>query len=173
MTDRSGLSSVPPSGTIVDREHRFPARVYFADTDAAGIVYHAAYLTFAERARTEWMRLIGYPHARMMNPAGQQDPEGDLGLRIEGAVFAVRKVTLDYRRPARLDDLLEIRSRVARFGGASMTVRQDVCRGDAVLVEIELLMVCVNAAGRPVRIPDQLRAAMGHDPGGDAGGETG
>ncbi len=144
------------SGAFTGSVHVYPLRVYFEDTDAGGVVYHATYLNFAERARTEMMRLLGCDHPRMM--AG------------DGIVFAVRRAALDYRRPARLDDRLEVHTRVTRLGGASIDVEQAIRRpaDDALLCVVELRLVCMSLgeAPRAVRIPDHLRRhveALGDD----------
>ncbi len=129
--------------------HVFPIRVYFEDTDAFGIVYHSNYLNFAERARTEMMRLFGLEHSRLM--------AGD-----DGMAFAVRRCEADFRRPARLDDCLEVRSRVVALGGATIDMDQvvysptddlDVCR-------MTLQLACVQRNGRPARVPASLRTKL-------------
>jgi acyl-CoA thioester hydrolase len=105
------------SGVLEAGVHRIRIRVYYEDSDAAGIVYHAAYLAFAERARTELLRCLGLDHAT-------------LRARF-GLVFTVRRCSIDYLAPARLDDLLEIATRVVRRGGASLELEQRVLRGAA------------------------------------------
>ncbi|MBM3585712.1 MAG: tol-pal system-associated acyl-CoA thioesterase [Alphaproteobacteria bacterium] len=127
--------------------HRFAVRVYYEDTDAAGIVYYANYLRFAERARTEWLRTLGFDHVRL-------DRDGGVG-------FAVRRCTVDYRRPARLDDVLEVATALKRARGASVTLEQVVRRGEDELVRLDVELALLDAAGRPARFPDPLRAAFG------------
>jgi len=134
------------SGRLVGRTHHFPVRVYFADTDAAGIVYHAAYLEFAERARTEMMRLAGFLH-------------GDLKARL-GLLLGVRSCEIEYIRAARLDDLLELRTSVEEVTGASMRLRQEVWRGAEEVARMSIRLVCIGADGRPARIPEELREAV-------------
>jgi acyl-CoA thioester hydrolase len=107
--------SADESGCLIGRTHHFPVRVYFADTDAAGLVYHATYFVFAERARTEMMRLAGFDH-------------GDLHKRL-GMLLGVRSCQAEYLRPARLDDLLEIRTTIEELAGASLRLRQEVWPG--------------------------------------------
>lgn len=143
MTD---LSTLMRTGV-----HVFPIRVYFEDTDAFGIVYHSNYLNFAERARTEMMRLFGLEHSRLM--------AGDDGL-----AFAVRRAEADFRRPARLDDLLQVRSRVIALGGATIDMEQVVYRpsDDLDLVLMRLQLACVQRNGRPARVPAELRSRL-HD----------
>ena len=125
--------------------HQFPVRVYYEDTDAAGIVYYANYLKFAERARTEMMRDMGFEHERMQR-------EHDL-------VLAVRRCAIDYLLPAKLDDALVIATTVTAAAGAALELEQDVRRGDAVLARLELRIACLNSAGRPRRLPPALAAA--------------
>ncbi|MCB8876758.1 tol-pal system-associated acyl-CoA thioesterase [Acidisoma silvae] len=127
--------------------HLYPVRVYFEDTDAGGIVYHANYLRFAERARTEALRAMGLPHSDMM-------------LR-HGMIFVVRHAELDYQRPARLDDSLVVETTTTSVGGASMKLRQRVKRGDETLVVVDVTLVSVREeTGRADRIPAAWRDAL-------------
>jgi len=126
--------------------HRFPVRVYYEDTDAAGIVYYANYLKFAERARSEWLREVGGSEAA--------------ALRASGLLFVVRRCAIDYMQPARLDDLLEVETRVTGFAGATLDLEQIVRRGETDLVAMNVTLACLNAAGRPARLPAALRAAL-------------
>jgi acyl-CoA thioester hydrolase len=124
----------------------YPLRVYYEDTDAAGIVYYANYLRFAERARTEMMRSLGLNHSGMMAE--------------EGVVFAVRHCTADFLAPARLDDWLEVVTRITGLRGASLGMEQWVRRDGADLVRMSLKLACMTLAGRPSRIPATLRADL-------------
>ena len=126
--------------------HRFPVRVYYEDTDAGGIVYHAQYLCFAERARTELLRKAGADHNSL--------------LREHGGVFAVHRAMVDFRRPARLDDLLVVESRVERYGGARLALRQDIKRDDEPIVRIEVELAFISLDMRPRRLPAQLVAGF-------------
>lgn len=126
--------------------HRQAIRVYFEDTDAAGIVYYANYLKFAERARTDMLRDLGISHAEMM--------------KHDGLMLVVRRCEIDYLKPARLDDLLIIETEATKLGGASVELRQRVLRGDEVLAELNVLVVCIGKDGRPARIPDHVRGAI-------------
>jgi acyl-CoA thioester hydrolase len=126
--------------------HRFAVRVYYEDTDAAGIVYYANYLKFAERARSEWLREIGAAEAE--------------ALRASGLLFVVRRCEIDYLQPARLDDLLEVATRVTGFAGATLALEQTVRRDGADLVVMNVTLACLNSAGRPARLPVALRAAL-------------
>jgi acyl-CoA thioester hydrolase len=125
-------------------EHVFPFRVYYEDTDAAGIVYYANYFKFAERARTEMLRARGFDHRQL-------DAK-------DGVAFA------DYLLPARLDDALEVRTRVTHVGGATLEADQDITRGDAVLTRLKVRLACINRAGRPARIPAAILAAFRSNP---------
>lgn len=130
-----------------DGVHRHAVRVYFEDTDAGGIVYHANYLRFAERARTEALRAMGLPHSDMM-------------LR-HGMIFVVRHAELDYQRPARLDDSLVIETTAVAVRGASAKLRQRVLRGAETLVVVDVTLVSVRQdTGRADRIPAAWRDAL-------------
>ncbi len=136
------------------KAHRYPVRVYYEDTDAGGIVYHANYLRFAERGRTEALRDLGVPHAEMS--------------ALHGLFFMVRRIKVDYLAPARLDDSLVVETTTLAVGGATVELRQDVVRakgaesGDEVLLaRIELQLVCGRISDqRPARIPPSWREAM-------------
>lgn len=134
------------AGAFVGAVHVFPMRVYFEDTDAAGIVYYANYLKFAERARTEMLREMGVNHARMMAD--------------DGLAFTVRRCSVDYLKPARLDDRLEVHTRLLEVRGASLVAEQTVRgkRGD--LARLGLRLACTDSAGRPARMPGRLRARL-------------
>ncbi len=126
--------------------HTMPLRVYYEDTDAGGIVYHANFLKFAERARTEMMRALGFAHS---------------GIAAEsGTVFTVRQLSADFQRPARLDDLLSVTTRIIEIGGARLRLDQRICRDGAVLAALDLVVACIGRDGRPRRIPPALRAAL-------------
>ena len=122
-----------------------PIRVYFQDTDAGGVVYHASYVNFMERARTEWLReRYGYSNAGLM--------------REFGVVFVVRSLRLDYFKPALLDDLLEVTAQIKDVGRSRLTLLQNVRRGDEVLAEGEVHLVCVSVESfKPVSVPEVLR----------------
>ena len=120
-----------------------PVRVYFQDTDAGGVVYHASYVNFMERARTEWLRTHGYSNAGLMKEFG--------------SVFVVRSLKLDYFKPALLDDLLEVTAQVNDIGRSRISLLQSVCRDDEVLTEAEIHLVYVSLESfKPVRIPEVL-----------------
>ncbi|RYC33083.1 tol-pal system-associated acyl-CoA thioesterase [Lichenibacterium minor] len=122
--------------------HRFPVRVYYEDTDFSGVVYHAGYLRFLERGRTEMLRDLGVDQASLF---GAEPPLG----------FAVARLEIDFRRPARMDDLLEVETRVADVGGASLTMAQRITRGGDPLVDATVRVAAVSR-GRAVRLPGDL-----------------
>lgn len=135
------------SGFFEAGEHALPLRVYYEDTDAAGIVYHASYLRFAERARTEFLRLAGIDQRPL--------------VAAEGLAFAVRRAEIDYRWPALLDDRLEVRSRLVRLGAASVEIEQRIVRERQTLVTIMVKVACVElSTGRPKRLPAAVRDAL-------------
>jgi acyl-CoA thioester hydrolase len=125
--------------------HELAVRVYYEDTDFSGRVYHASYLRFMERGRTEWLRALGYEHGAL---AGEQH-----------VVFAVRRLAIDYLAPAAIDDLLRIETRVAAVRGAAIDFAQTVARGGLTLATATIL-VAVLRDGRPMRIPPALRALL-------------
>ncbi|HTZ37983.1 MAG TPA: tol-pal system-associated acyl-CoA thioesterase [Stellaceae bacterium] len=130
--------------------HSLPVRVYYEDTDAAGMVYHANYLKFAERGRSEMLRSLGFAHSR---------------LRAENGVgFAVRRCAIDYRAPARLEDALTVDTALEGVGAATLTMRQEISRDGELLVAIDMLVACIGRDGRPRRLPPALRAALADRP---------
>jgi acyl-CoA thioester hydrolase len=135
----------PPMGHCHGGVHIFAARIYYEDTDAGGVAYHTSYLRLAERARTEMMRCAGFSHRELLE-------------RFE-VLFALRRCTVDFRLPARLDDALEVRTRVARVAGASFEGRQLILRDALPLVKVATTLACIAADGRPVRLPAAVRSA--------------
>lgn len=130
--------------------HSLEIRVYYEDTDLAGIVYYANYLKFIERGRSEWVREFGVDQ-------GQLKATG-------GGVFAVRRVVADYRAPAVFDDLLDVRTRYLSHSGARLMLHQTVLRAEKLLFEAEVTLVCINDAGRPIPLPDSLTVHFGKNP---------
>ena len=120
--------------------HRCPIRVYYEDTDAAGIVYYANYLKFAERARTEMMRASGASHSEMIDAPSTHR-------------FAVSRCEVDYLKPARLDDLLNVETRVIEVGAAVIDLDQRVLREGELLADLKIRIACLNRKGRPQRLP--------------------
>ena len=135
----SGPEDRPHEGRFVGNEHRYPVRVYFEDTDVAGIVYYANYLRFMERARSEMLRAVGI---------GQRETlEGGEG------VYAVAEAHIKYRAPAKLDDALIVSSRVREVRAASCVIHQRVMRGDEVLADAHVTAAFLSPEGRPKRQP--------------------
>ena len=137
--------SDPPSGYIANKAHHFPLRVYFEDTDLTGVVYHANYLRYCERARSDAMRALGLDH-RGAFEAGQ-------------GYFAVVNLTIRYRAPARLDDALVIISQITILRAASWLVHQRVMRGAQLLADADVHVAFLDAKGRPTRQPADWSAA--------------
>lgn len=136
----------PARPSRAEAHHVFPLRVYYEDTDAAGIVYYANYLKFAERARTEMLRARGFDHTRLDS--------------LAGLAFAVRSCSVDYRRPARLDDALEVHTRITRIGGATLEADQEIRRAGVTVTRLHVRLACINRDGRPARLPPMLRTAF-------------
>ncbi len=134
------------SGAPTPLVHRWPVRIYFEDTDAAGIVYHGRYLNFCERARTEFLRALGLDHPRL--------------LAEHQSIFVVRRVRLDLRRPAHLDDRLTVVSSVHRARGASVDFEQRVERADELIATAMIDLAVVNPELRPRRLPPALTTLL-------------
>lgn len=123
-----------------------PLRVYYEDTDAAGIVYYANYLRFIERGRTEFLRALGHDQHLLMQ---------------QGVAFAVRSVVAEYLKPARLDDQLTVDTEVAELGGAQVVFAQRIVRGEDLLLDAKIRVACIDpASGRPIRIPRPIHAQL-------------
>jgi len=138
------------SGEMRGGHHVLMVRVYYEDTDFSGVVYHASYLRFMERGRTDYLRQHGIDHRAMFEATSADGA---------GFAFVVRGMQIEFIRPARMDDVLEIRTAPADVKGASATLHQRVMRGGETLVEANVRFACV-AGGRPQRIPPALRDAM-------------
>jgi len=126
--------------------HTLPLRVYYEDTDAAGMVYHANYLKFAERGRSEMLRSLGFPHRK-------------LGAE-HGVGFAVRRCAIEYLAPARLEDDLTVVTTLTGVGAATLQAKQQIRRDDRLLVDLDVVVACIGRDGRPRRIPVALRQAL-------------
>lgn len=131
-----------------NQSHKFPIRVYYEDTDAQGIVFYANYLKYTERARTEMLRSSDFDHADH--------------IKKQGNMFVVRHIEISYHASARLDDQLNIETTVQKIGGASALLKQNVMKGDSLLVETDVTLVCIDQNSKPVRIPDEARQALSH-----------
>jgi acyl-CoA thioester hydrolase len=155
----TGSSHVALDGEIRDGRHVMPVRVYYEDTDFSGIVYHANYLRFMERGRTNYLRLLGADQGALFAEAAKEAP---------GFAFVVRSMTLEFRKAARMDDVLTVTTAPAEVKGASITLAQTVARGDETLVEAQVRVAFV-AGGRARPIPKALRIAMRADQPPDGG----
>jgi acyl-CoA thioester hydrolase len=151
----------PLDGKIRDGRHYQQVRVYYEDTDFSGIVYHASYLRFMERGRTNYLRLIGADHRALFEQAAAEAP---------GFAFVVRHMDIAFRKPAHMDDVLDIITTPKQVRGASVTLHQQVKRGEDLLVEAHVQVAFVSG-GRARPIPKPLRIAMKADQ--DAGTPTG
>jgi len=145
------------SGRIVEdaggRRHVLPVRVYFEDTDFSGLVYHASYLRWCERGRSDFLRLRGNDHRALIAGSEGREP----------AAFVVRRMKLEYLKPARIDEILEVNTRVREIGAASLTLIQTITRDEVPLFEAEVMVVLVSVSGKPLRISQGIRSALGGD----------
>ena len=132
------------------QHHVLPVRVYFEDTDAGGVVYHASYVRFAERGRTGFLRLLGTDARRLIDGSDNREP----------AAFVVRRMSCDFLRPSRMDDLLEVETRVKEIGGASVTLIQTIMRDGVRIFEAEVTVVLVSVSGKPLRLSEAVRGAF-------------
>lgn len=126
--------------------HRFSVRVYYEDTDFSGIVYHAAYLHYFERARTEFLRSVGVHHSELMR---------------EGLAFAVRSMQIEFDAAAQIDDLLEVETVVEEMTAARLRLDQRILRAGKVITRAKVLVVAINEGGRPARLPQPLLLRLG------------
>lgn len=133
-------------GELTEGGHRLTQRVYYEDTDFSGLVYHARYLHFLERGRTDYLRCLGVEQSAL------------IGIDDEGLVFVVHRMELDFKAPARMDDVLEIRTVTTRAGGAKMVLEQEIRRNGDLLTAARVVIAVVNRNGRPRRLPEGLAA---------------
>jgi acyl-CoA thioester hydrolase len=148
-----GMSNDGLDGEIKDGRHHQLVRVYYEDTDFSGIVYHASYLRFMERGRTNYLRLIGADHRELFEQTEKEAPSFS---------FVVRQMTINFRKPARMDDVLEIVTENSEVKGASVTMTQRVSRGADLLLDATVQVAFVSG-GRARPIPKPLRIAMAAD----------
>ncbi len=132
------------------QRHVLPVRVYFEDTDAGGVVYHASFVRYAERGRTDFLRLLGTDARHLIDGSDSREP----------AAFVVRRMTFDFARPGRMDDLLEVVTRVKELGGASVTLEQTISRDGVRLVTADVIVVLISISGKPLRLSDTVREAF-------------
>ena len=151
MTPQTAIAAL--DGSIRDGCHLMQVRVYYEDTDFSGVVYHANYLRFMERGRTNYLRLLGADQRALFAEAESEAP---------GFAFVVRSMQIEYLKPARMDDLLDVVTRPVEVKGASILLAQEVLRGGDVLIEAKVRVAFVSA-GRARPIPKALREAMKAD----------
>jgi acyl-CoA thioester hydrolase len=132
------------TGELTPFGHRIKARVYFADTDFSGVVYHARYLEFLERGRSDYLRLSGIHHTELA--------DGKHGERI---VWVVRRIEIDFRSPARIDDILTVETRTERISGARIFMAQQIRRGDELLIDARVEAAIIGETGKPKRFPKE------------------
>jgi acyl-CoA thioester hydrolase len=135
----------PTAGAFEGREHQLPVRIYYEDTDFSGIVYHANYLRYLERGRSDFFRLAGISHTEL----AQQD-----------TAFAIIRMELDFKRSARIDDALLVRTTYDRVEGARLFVTQRITRGEDVVLEAKGIAVCISLSGRPRRPTAEMLAKL-------------
>lgn len=137
------------AGVLTPFGHRLTARVYFADTDFSGVVYHARYLEFFERGRSDFLRLAGVHHTELAD-----------GVHGEKLVWVVKRMEIDFRAPARIDDILTIDTRTEKISGARIHMAQEIKRGENLLVEAKVEAAIIGSSGRPRRFPAEWMAAF-------------
>lgn len=145
----TGPVEMPSLGTVDSGVHRTAFRVYVEDTDAGGVMYHAKYLHFFERARTQFLASIGFSLSSLMNADSDAY-----------RAFVVRRADISFVLPARLDDVLICVNRVARLGGASIDFDQRLVRGDALIATAMIYVCCVDRSGRPQRLPIDMKSRI-------------
>lgn len=133
-------------GELTDEGHRLTQRVYYEDTDFSGLVYHARYLHFLERGRTDYLRCLGVEQSALF------------GIDEEGLVLVVHRMEIDFKAPARMDDVLEVRTSTTKAGGAKMVLEQEIRRNGDLLIVAKVVIAVVNRNGRPRRLPEGLAA---------------
>lgn len=134
------------SGELSEAGHRLVQRVYYEDTDFSGLVYHARYLHFLERGRTDYLRCLGVEQSRLVS------------IDEEGLVFVVHRMEIDFKSPARMDDIVTVRTWTEKAGGAKLVLGQQILRGETALIAARVTIAVINAAGRPRRLPEGLSA---------------
>ena len=138
------------AGRIEGDAHILPVRVYFEDTDFSGLVYHGSYVRFCERGRSDLLRLLGLDHRELIDGEGAGEP----------AALVVRHMEIDFLKPAGIDEVLEVVTRCVETGGATVTLCQEVRRGDTVLVRARVKVVLVAKSGKPMRLAGLARDAF-------------
>ncbi|MGN7293922.1 tol-pal system-associated acyl-CoA thioesterase [Rhizobium sp. SAFR-030] len=144
----SDTLSFPLSGELVDGGHRLVQRVYYEDTDFSGLVYHARYLHFLERGRTDYLRCLGCEQSALVS------------IDEEGLVFVVHRMEIDFKAPARMDDILTVTTRTEKAGGAKMVLVQEIRRSETLLIAAKVIIAVINRSGRPRRLPDSIASSF-------------
>ena len=137
------------AGRIEAGRHILPVRVYFEDTDFSGLVYHASYLRWCERGRSDWLRLLGVHHSALIAPESG-----------EPAAFVVRRLEIDYLRPARIDEVLEVTTECTEVSGVYLLLLQQIRRGETTLCKVVVKVVLISQSGKPMRLPAPIREAL-------------
>lgn len=142
------------SGRLIEdasgRRHVLPVRVYFEDTDFSGLVYHASYVRFCERGRSDFLRLLGNDHHALIDGSAEREP----------AAFVVRRMTLEFLKPARIDEVLEVTTRVHELTAATLVLDQTITRGPDKIFEALVTVVLVSQSGRVMRVSEALRRSL-------------
>lgn len=132
------------SGQLTDQGHQLLQRVYYEDTDFSGLVYHARYLHFLERGRTDYLRCLGCQQSDLV------------AADEEGLVFVVHRMEIDFKQPAKMDDVLTVNTSTEKAGGAKMILNQEIRRGETLLIVAKVTIAVINRSGRPRRLPDSV-----------------
>jgi len=133
-----------------ERRHVLPVRVYFEDTDFSGLVYHGSYVRWCERGRSDFLRLVGNDHHALLQGVDGREP----------AAFVVRRMGLEFLKPARIDEVLEVTTRVKETTAATLVLDQRISRGNVDIFTAEVMVVLISASGRPMRLSAALRKAL-------------
>jgi acyl-CoA thioester hydrolase len=143
----ASLGLQPSAGWLDGREHVLPVRIYYEDTDFTGVVYHANYLRYFERGRSDFLRVAGVSHQKLLE-------------RADPAAFTVVRMTVDFKRAARIDDALHVRTVYERVKGPRLFIRQRILRAEELIAAAEVEAACIDLAGRPRKPPPGLVAAL-------------
>lgn len=135
------------AGRFEGHVHLLPVLIYYEDTDFSGMVYHANYLRYFERGRSDYLRLAGFSHAELLQEA-------------EPLAFTIQRIEVDFRLPARIDDALVVRTVYSEMRGARLTARQDIHRGSDLIARAEVHAACISMEGRPRRLPADMQDAL-------------
>jgi len=144
--DLAGRLAVDRQG----RRHVLPVRVYFEDTDFSGLVYHGSYIRWCERGRSDFLRLIGNDHSALIDGSGGREP----------AAFVVRRMAIEFLKPARIDEILEVTTRIQETTAATLILDQRIARDGVELFTAEVMVVLVSQSGKPQRLSSALRDAL-------------